>query len=60
LSHRIGLLYNASPHQYWKDEVEAWAKTKYPELWTQLERVPRTEHEEGGLRFDGIQNEISV
>lgn len=44
---RIGLLYNAIPYQYWKDEVEKWAKAKYPELWTQLEEIERTEYEEG-------------
>ncbi|KAL2866373.1 putative mitochondrial respiratory complex I chaperone (Cia84) [Aspergillus lucknowensis] len=43
----IGLLYNAIPYQYWKDEVENWAKEKYPDLWAQLEGLERTEHEEG-------------
>lgn len=44
---RIGRLYNAIPYQYWKDEVEKWAKAHYPEQWTQLEKVERTDHEEG-------------
>ncbi|KAL2809287.1 hypothetical protein BJX63DRAFT_367572 [Aspergillus granulosus] len=47
----LGLLYNAIPYQYWKDEVEKWAKEKYPDLWKQLEGVERTEQEEG-QRFE--------
>ncbi|KAL4801416.1 hypothetical protein BDV18DRAFT_149399 [Aspergillus unguis] len=46
----IGYLYNAIPYQLWKDEVEKWAKDKYPELWAQLEGFGRQEHEEG-LQF---------
>lgn len=56
---RIGLFYNAIPYQYWKDQVEEWAKSRYPELWAQLEQVNRTEHEEGP-KFDDIRNEITV
>ncbi|KAA8649997.1 putative mitochondrial respiratory complex I chaperone (Cia84) [Aspergillus tanneri] len=55
----IGHLYNAIPYQYWKDEVEKWAKAKYPELWARLETVERTEHEEG-LKFDINNNDILV
>ncbi|RHZ60372.1 putative mitochondrial respiratory complex I chaperone (Cia84) [Aspergillus thermomutatus] len=43
----IGRLYNAIPYQYWKDEVEKWAKVHYPEQWAQLEKLERTDHEEG-------------
>ncbi|KAL3457721.1 hypothetical protein BJX64DRAFT_243749 [Aspergillus heterothallicus] len=43
----LGLLYNAIPYQYWKDEIEKWAKEKYPSLWEQLEGLERTEQEEG-------------
>ncbi|KAL2844321.1 hypothetical protein BJY01DRAFT_215132 [Aspergillus pseudoustus] len=43
----LGLLYNAIPYQYWKDEIEKWAKEKYPDLWKQLEVLERTEQEEG-------------
>ncbi|KAL2787275.1 hypothetical protein BJX66DRAFT_16872 [Aspergillus keveii] len=43
----IGLLYNAIPYQYWKDEVEKWAKEKHPNFWKQLDGLERTEHEEG-------------
>ncbi|KAL3471707.1 hypothetical protein BJX99DRAFT_237003 [Aspergillus californicus] len=43
----IGQFYNAIPYQYWKDEVELWAKEKYPDLWAELDKLERTEHEEG-------------
>ncbi|KAJ5745629.1 hypothetical protein N7520_010811 [Penicillium odoratum] len=55
----LGLFYNAIPYQYWKDEVEKWAREKYPEQWTHLAETSRTEHEEG-LKFDGITNEVWV
>ncbi|KAJ5150940.1 uncharacterized protein N7482_010192 [Penicillium canariense] len=55
----IGLFYNAIPYQYWKDQVEEWAREKYPELWAHLERTERSEHEEG-QKFDGISNEVWV
>ncbi|KAJ5214818.1 hypothetical protein N7468_010497 [Penicillium chermesinum] len=53
----IGLFYNAMPHQYWKDEVEKWAREKYPQHWEHLAQFSRTEHEEGP-KFDGITNEV--
>lgn len=56
---RIGIFYNAIPYQYWKDQVEKWAKEKYPENWKELEQVNRTEHEYG-LKFDGIVNDVLV
>ncbi|KAI9923704.1 hypothetical protein MW887_008437 [Aspergillus wentii] len=55
----IGLFYNTIPYQYWKDEVEKWAKVKYAEQWTQLEELERSEHEEG-QKFNGIVNEVFV
>lgn len=56
---RIGLFYNAIPYQYWKDEVEQWAKARYPVLWSQLEELNRTEQEEG-LVFDNLWIEYMV
>ncbi|KAK6006674.1 hypothetical protein QM012_005682 [Aureobasidium pullulans] len=35
----IGSLYNAAPGQVKKGLVEAWAKEKYPEIWTALEEI---------------------
>ncbi|RAL07577.1 putative mitochondrial respiratory complex I chaperone (Cia84) [Aspergillus homomorphus CBS 101889] len=55
----IGHFYNAIPSQHWKDEVEKWARAKYPELWAQLEQIERREHDEG-LRFKIETNEIAV
>ncbi|KAL4987514.1 hypothetical protein BDW68DRAFT_160992 [Aspergillus falconensis] len=46
----IGYLYNAIPYQHWKDEVEKWAKARHSDLWAQLEKIEREEHEEG-LKF---------
>lgn len=57
--HRIGLFYNAIPYQYWKDQVEDWARQTYPELWEHLEKMEHSEHEEG-QKFDGISNEVWV
>ncbi|KAL5337855.1 hypothetical protein BJX70DRAFT_221557 [Aspergillus crustosus] len=53
----IGYFYNSIPFQHWKDEVEKWAKVDYPDLWTQLEGVERTEHKEGS-KFKLRRNEI--
>ncbi|KAJ5475012.1 hypothetical protein N7539_008078 [Penicillium diatomitis] len=55
----IGLFYNAIPYQYWKDQVEEWARKTYPELWEHLAQMHRSEHEDG-QRFDAISNEIWV
>lgn len=55
----MGLFYNAIPNEYWKDEVEKWAKERYPVLWTQLEGLNRTEHEDGP-KFDNISIEYLV
>ncbi|KAL1961826.1 hypothetical protein VTN77DRAFT_995 [Rasamsonia byssochlamydoides] len=59
LSSTIAHFYNVSPHQYSKDQVEKWAKEKYPDLWAELESVNRTEHEEG-LRFDGFHDDTHM
>lgn len=57
--YRIGLFYNAIPNEYWKDEVEKWARERYPVLWTQLEGLNRTEYEDGP-KFDNISIEYLV
>ena len=59
LLRRIGLFYNAIPYQYWKDQVEEWARKTYPDLWEHLAGMERTEHEEG-QKFDAISNEVWV
>ncbi|KAF7589102.1 hypothetical protein BBP40_004769 [Aspergillus hancockii] len=55
----VALFYNAMPYQYWKDEVEKWAKEKYPELWAQLKDVERTEEDEE-LKFKITGYEVVV
>ncbi|KAJ5102837.1 hypothetical protein N7532_003366 [Penicillium argentinense] len=55
----IGLFYNASPFNYWKDKVEQWALEKYPDLWAHLSETNLTVHDEGP-KFDGIVNETWV
>ncbi|KAL2833244.1 hypothetical protein BDW59DRAFT_77273 [Aspergillus cavernicola] len=49
--HSIGQFYNAIPYEYWKDEVEKWAKEKYPDLWAQLEGHERTKDQGEGQKF---------
>ncbi|PYH47735.1 putative mitochondrial respiratory complex I chaperone (Cia84) [Aspergillus saccharolyticus JOP 1030-1] len=55
----IGEFYNTIPYQHWKDEVEKWARARFPELWAQLEQVERTEHDEG-QQFSIETKEIDV
>ncbi|KAI9368948.1 hypothetical protein BJX61DRAFT_521624 [Aspergillus egyptiacus] len=57
----IGRFYNAIPYQYWKDEVEKWARGKYPDLWAELEGIERTEYEEGPqFKLQGANNDESL
>ncbi|KAJ5234448.1 uncharacterized protein N7469_003616 [Penicillium citrinum] len=55
----IGLFYNASPAQFWKDKVEAWARKKYPDLWAHLSKTKRVDSDDG-FKFEGIVNETWV
>ncbi|KAJ5815326.1 hypothetical protein N7474_007103 [Penicillium riverlandense] len=55
----IGLFYNAIPFDYWKDQVEEWARKKYPEQWARLVELPCTE-QEGEMRFEGIANDVRL
>ncbi|PYI19779.1 hypothetical protein BO99DRAFT_442831 [Aspergillus violaceofuscus CBS 115571] len=55
----IGQFYNVIPYQHWKDEVERWARAKYPELWAQLEQIERIEHDEGP-QFNIDMKEIDI
>lgn len=49
---RLGTFYNAIPGQNRKDLVEEWAKDNYPDAWRELEKLGRTEHEEGHMLFN--------
>ncbi|EEP76083.1 predicted protein [Uncinocarpus reesii 1704] len=55
----IGTLYNATPFQYWKEQVEEWAQTQYPDLWADLEQLGCEEDEEGLKKFN-INRNIDV
>ncbi|KLJ11673.1 hypothetical protein EMPG_13157 [Blastomyces silverae] len=48
----IGLLYNGLPNQKWRDQAESWARIAYPDLWTELEKLPVTVDEDGIRSFD--------
>ncbi|KAL2374351.1 mitochondrial respiratory complex I chaperone, variant [Blastomyces gilchristii SLH14081] len=48
----IGLLYNGLPNQKWRDQAESWARIAYPDLWTELEKLPATVDEDGIRSFD--------
>jgi hypothetical protein len=56
----IGTFYNAIPWQYRKDEVEAWAKKVYPELWEELTSYGDTIDEEWEVRYFNINRDIDV
>ncbi|KAI1625992.1 hypothetical protein EDD37DRAFT_326696 [Exophiala viscosa] len=56
----IGTFYNAIPWQYRKDEVEAWAKSAYPELWSELESFGDEIDEEWEIRYFKIDRSIDM
>jgi hypothetical protein len=56
----IGTFYNAIPWQYRKDEVEAWAKKIYPDLWEELTSYGDTIDEEWEVRYFNINRDIDV
>ena len=58
--HSIGTFYNAIPWQYRKDEVEAWAKQAYPELWKELLAYGEDIDEEWEIRYFKIDRTIDT
>jgi len=56
----IGIFYNAIPWQYRKDEVEAWAKQAYPELWEDLLSFGDEIDEEWEVRYFKIDRSIDI
>ncbi len=58
--HSIGTFYNAIPWQYRKDEVEAWAKQTYPELWEELLTYGEEIDEEWEIRYFKIDRTIQT
>ena len=57
---RIGTFYNAIPWQWRKDEVEAWAKNSYPELWAELVSYGDFIDEEWEIRYYKIDRTIDT
>jgi hypothetical protein len=57
--YRFGTIYNVAPGQNRKDEIEEWASVRYPELWSQLEKVGRRTTEEG-FRLFNIVREVKA
>ena len=56
----IGTFYNTIPWQYRKDEVEAWAKVAYPDLWEELLTFGDEIDEEWEVRYFKINRSIDV
>ena len=56
----IGTFYNAIPWQYRKDEVEAWAKQAYPELWEELLTYEEEIDDEWEIRYFKIDRTIDI
>jgi len=59
-SGRIGTFYNTIPWQYRRDEVEAWAKQAYPELWKELLAFGDEIDEEWDIRSFKFDRSIDV
>ncbi|KAG9957367.1 hypothetical protein KCU61_g9180, partial [Aureobasidium melanogenum] len=54
----IGSLYNAAPGQVKKGVVEAWAKERYPEIWTALQEIGTRISEQTELPEFKIDREV--
>ncbi|KAH0367352.1 hypothetical protein KCU65_g4751, partial [Aureobasidium melanogenum] len=54
----IGSLYNAAPGQVKKGIVEAWAKERYPEIWTALQEIGTRVSEQTELPEFKIDREV--
>jgi hypothetical protein len=58
--HSIATFYNAIPWQYRKDEVEAWAKQAYPELWKEVLAYGEEIDEDWEIRYFKIDRSIDT
>jgi hypothetical protein len=59
-SDSIATFYNAIPWQYRKDEVEAWAKQAYPELWKEVLAYGEVIDEDWEIRYFKIDRTIDT
>ncbi|KAK2762798.1 hypothetical protein FQN54_000973 [Arachnomyces sp. PD_36] len=55
----IATFYNAMPYPYWKDQVEEWAQSAFPELWKEVEGFGYTEDEDGTRNYN-IDRDLHV
>lgn len=56
----IGTFYNTIPWQYRKDEVEAWARKAYPQLWEDLVAMGDEIDEEWEVRYFNVNRDIEI
>jgi hypothetical protein len=54
----LGTFYNAIPYQWRKDEVQAWAEKRYPELWRDLETCGDEVDEDWGIRYFNVERSV--
>lgn len=55
---RIARVYNSCPHEYAKEGIEEWTRKTHPGIWEELEKVPRSEREEG-VYLEGFDEELT-
>ncbi|KAI9675142.1 MAG: hypothetical protein M1829_003502 [Trizodia sp. TS-e1964] len=55
----LGTLYNATPRQDMRDEVEEWAKGRYPAAWAELESLGQKPAANQSRKFR-IQREVVI
>lgn len=46
------MIYNAAPGFHHKDEIEKWAKARFPEEWDELMAIGQYRHIEGHKMFN--------
>lgn len=55
---RIARIYNVCAHEYAQEGIEEWTKKTHPSIWQDLEKVARTQTEEG-LRLEEFEDDLS-
>lgn len=52
----LGTFYNATPGDERKDEIEEWAKERFPKVWAKLEKVGQWTTKEGRRLFKIVRD----
>lgn len=52
----FGAFYNATQGQNRKDEIEDWARERYPLVWEQLEQLGKYTTEDGVPQFNIVRD----